>query len=278
MTAPRRLLLLASSWSLLAAACDPLPGRAPGSGDGPDRDATWWQPAPGTSWQWQLTETIDTTVEAQAYDVDLFEAPDDVLSALHEQGRTVICYFSAGTHEDRRGDADAFPAAAIGNALPDWPGERWLDVRDDGVRAALAARLDHAQARGCDAVEPDNVDGYANDPGFDFDAGDQQAFNRWLADEAHARGLSVGLKNDLEQVAALEPAFDWALDEECMAFDECDALQPFIDAGKAVFHVEYVDDAADADARADEVCDDANGRGFSSLIKTWDLNAFRRPC
>ena len=41
----------------------------------------------------------------------------------------------------------------------------------------------------------------------------------------------MGLKNDLDQVPQLLPYFDWALNEECMAYDECDLLAPFIDAG-----------------------------------------------
>jgi len=251
-------------------------GAEPAAGDRED-DARW-RPAVGTSWQWQLTGEVDTTVEVEAFDVDLFEVGDETIAALHEAGRVVICYFSAGSHEDWRADADAFPASAIGEPLDGWPGERWFDVRNEGVREALAARLDVAQARGCDAVEPDNVDGYVNESGFDLGAEDQLDFNRWLADAAHERGLSVGLKNDVDQIEALEPSFDWALNEECMAFDECDTMAPFIDAGKAVFHTEYVDDEADAQARASEVCDDAQARGFSTLVKTWDLGAFRIAC
>lgn len=270
----------ASVLGLVAAACDPAsPARAPGEPEQPDREQPEvWRPAVGTSWQWQLTGTVDTDVAAAAYDVDLFEAPQAAIDVLHGEGRIVICYFSAGTHEDWRDDAAAFPIAAIGNSLPDWPGERWIDVRDPGVRDALAARLDRAAERGCDAVEPDNVDGYTNEPGFDFDAGDQLEFNRWLADQAHVRGLSIGLKNDVDQIEALEPAFDWALNEECMAFGECDTLQPFIDAGKAVFHAEYVDDEDEADGRAADICDDASARGLSTLVKTWDLDAFVVAC
>ena len=63
-----------------------------------------------------------------------------------------------------------------------------------------------------------------------------------------------------------------------MAFVVCYRLAPFFDAGKAVFHTEYVDDQSAAQGRANEICDDANGRGFSTLVKTWDLDAFRVAC
>jgi hypothetical protein len=195
-----------------------------------------------TSWQWQLTATLDTAVDAELYDVDLFEAPQSVIDELYAQERTVICYFSAGSYEEWRDDAADFPEQAIGNVLEGWEDERWVDIRSSGVRAVLEARLDLAASKQCDGVEPDNVDGYLNNPGFDFDGLDQLDFNAWLADAAHSRGLSVGRKNDVDQIEVLEPCFDWALNEECLSYDECGTYKPFVASGKAVFHVEYVDE------------------------------------
>ena len=40
--------------------------------------------------------------------------------------------------------------------------------------------------------------------------------------QAHARNLSVGLRNDWPQVEELEPSFDWALSEDCLFRGECD--------------------------------------------------------
>lgn len=243
-----------------------------------DSCATHWCPSPKTSWQWQLSETIDTGVEAEVFDIDLFDAPQEVIDTLHGAGQTVICYFSAGSHEDWRPDADEFPPMAIGDPLDEWPGERWIDHRVPEIRTVMAARLDLAVTKGCDAVEPDNVDGYVNATGFDLSAADQLDYNRWLAEQAHVRGLSIGLKNDVDQISELVDDFDWALNEECMAYDECETAQPFIDAGKAVFHVEYVDDPADGQPLADEVCPTADALSFSTLIKTWDLTAWRIAC
>ena len=236
-----------------------------------------WCPTPGTSWQWQLTGTLDTRVDVEMYDIDLFDTSASTIATLHEAGRIVVCYFSAGSHEDWRPDAGEFPPAAIGDPLDGWPGERWLDIRDPSVRALMAARLDLALAQGCDGVEPDNVDGWANPSGFDLSGDDQLDYNRFLADQAHARGLSVGLKNDLDQIPDLVGDFDWALDEECLSYDECDLLAPFVAADKAVFHVEYVDSADQAAALANQVCPAAPA-GFSTLIKVWDLDAFRLAC
>lgn len=235
--------------------------------------AAVWHPAPGTSWQWQLTGTVDTSFDVAMYDIDLFDVPADTIATLKGAGRVVICYFSAGSYESWRDDAADLPSAALGNPLDGWPGERWLDVRNAGVRSVMRARLDLAVQKGCDGVEPDNVDGYLNNPGFDFGASDQLDYNRFLASEAHARGLSVGLKNDLDQVPALVSDFDWALNEECFAYDECDLLQPFIDAGKAVFNVEY-----GPDSLAATVCPSANALDFDTLIKNLDLDARRVSC
>jgi hypothetical protein len=247
-----------------------------GDGDG-DGDCATWCPAPGTTWQWQLTGALDAEIDVEMFDVDLFDTPPATITALHDAGRKVICYFSAGSHEDWRPDADEFPPAAIGDPLDGWPGERWLDVRDPTVRAIMQARLDLAATNGCDGVEPDNVDGWANATGFPLTADDQLDYNRFLAAEAHARGLSVGLKNDLEQIPELVDDFDWALDEECVSYDECELLMPFLAAGKAVFHVEYVDDPVDGPALAEQVCAMVPA-GFSTLIKTWDLDAWRLAC
>ncbi len=182
----------------------------------------WWRPAPGTSWQWQLSGDLDLSCDVDMYDIDLFDTPKATIADLQAQGRVVICYFSAGSWEDWRPDAADFPAAVKGDTLDGWPDERWLDIRElDVLAPILEARLDMAVAKGCDGVEPDNVDGYQNGTGFPLEGADQVAFNRWLAQAAHARNLSVGLKNDLGQIPALIDFFDWALNEQCFQYHEC---------------------------------------------------------
>jgi hypothetical protein len=76
-----------------------------------------WQPAPGATWQWQLSGRLDITVEADVYDVDLFDTGGDVVRRLHAHGRRAVCYFSAGTWEPGRPDSRAFPAAVRGQPL-----------------------------------------------------------------------------------------------------------------------------------------------------------------
>jgi hypothetical protein len=219
----------------------------------------------GMTWQWQLQGEVNTGWDVAMYDIDLFDTPPATIRRLKDDGRIVVCYFSAGSHEDWRPDAGDFPPAVVGRRLGGWPGERWLDVRArEALAPVMLARLDLAVEKGCDGVEPDNVDGYANATGFPLTAADQIAYNRWLAAEAHARGLSIGLKNALDLVPALVDDFDWALNESCFQYDECDALLPFVEAGKAVFGVEYTGDPVD-------YCPQAVAMGFSWLTKTTDL-------
>ncbi|GAB3216649.1 endo alpha-1,4 polygalactosaminidase [Kineococcus gypseus] len=231
----------------------------------------WWRPEPGTAWQWQLSGELDLTVDVPVYDVD-HEVPQEVVDRLHADGRRVVCYLSAGTVEDYRDDADRFPDEVVGRPLADWPDERWLDVRRlDVLAPILLDRLDACRRKGFDAVEPDNVDAWANDSGFDLTAADQLRFNRWLAAAAHERGMGVALKNDLGQVRDLVGDFDFAVNESCARYDECELLQPFVDAGKAVLHVEY-------DLGPAEFCAVAHRPGFSSMLKDGDLTAYRHVC
>jgi hypothetical protein len=270
------LSLLLLPLLVLAAACDEQNASGSdtdGSGDAP------YQPPVAVSWQWQLSGTVNTVHEAQIYDIDLFDASADLIQSLQADGRRVICYFSAGSYEDWRADADQFPQEVLGSNLDGWAGERWLDIRSAEVAAIMQERLDLAVQKGCDGVEPDNVDGYANGSGFDLSYADQLAYNRLLAGEAHTRGLAIGLKNDLDQVNDLVDDFDFAVNEQCFQYEECDLLAPFIDQGKAVLNAEYrqiyVDDAAAREA----LCSEAQARRFSTLILPLELDdTFRFSC
>lgn len=244
--------------------------------DDADDDADIWRPAPGTTWQWQLSGAIDESFDVEMYDIDLFDVPAETIASLHGADRVVICYFSAGSYEDWRDDAALFPVAALGNDLDEWEGERWLDVTNETVREIMLARLDLAVGKGCDGVEPDNVDGYDNDNGLGLTEADLSDYNRFLADAAHARGLSIGLKNAMGQIDDLRNDFDWALNEECHAYDECDAYADFLAAGKAVFNAEYVDDWSDAPALAEDIC--GVFPDLSTIVKEWDLTARRLAC
>ncbi len=207
------------------------------------------------------------------YDIDLFDAPQATIDQLHAAGRVVICYLSAGTYENWRPDASSFPASVIGNAVQGWAGENWLDTRAQAVRDIMATRMDLAVSKHCDGIEPDNVDGYTNNPGFPLTATTQLDYNTFIATTAHAKGLSVGLKNDVDQVTSLVGSFDWMLDEQCFQYSECNLLQPFIAANKAVFEVEY-----GTSNLVTKDCPTAIADNFDTLIKDLNLDATRISC
>lgn len=230
-----------------------------------------WIPAPGTTWQWQLDGTIDLNVAAEVFDIEGFDASADLVADIHAKGAKAICYISAGSWEDWRPDAGDFPESVKGKSNG-WPGELWLDVRQlDILGPIMEERLDMCRDKGFDAVEPDNVDGQSNDTGFPISYSDQISYNTWLADQAHARGMSIGLKNGPDMVTDLVDLFDWALTEECYHFDECAAFSPFIANNKAVFQTEY-------EHTTSEFCPQATALGFSSMRKNWNLDAWRDTC
>lgn len=230
-----------------------------------------WHPVPRLTWQWQLTEPVDTTVNAQVYDIDSADNSAAVVAKLHAAGRKAICYVNAGAHENFRQDASAFPAAVLGRS-DGWPGEKWLDIRQVAVlRPIMAARFAVCAQKGFDAVEADNVDGYENDSGFPLTGADQLAYNRMLAGLAHADGLAIGLKNDLDQVPQLLSSFDFAIDEQCAEYSECAELEPFVKAGKAVFEAEY-------NLPLSQFCAQSAALGFSAILKDTDLDPARQAC
>ena len=107
-----------------------------------------------TSWQWQLSGTIDTTVDVEMYDVDMVTTPQATIDLLHARGVKVICYFSAGSYESYRLDSSRFLPADLGLVMDGWPDEKWLNIRSANVRAIMASRLDVAVSKHCDGVEP----------------------------------------------------------------------------------------------------------------------------
>lgn len=239
-------------------------------------DGVRWQPTPHLRWQLQYSTTpVDRNVDAHVYKIDLFDNRAAAVAELKRKGKRVVCYLNAGAWEDWRPDAKRFPPDVLGQAYEGWPGERWLDIRKiDALVPLMLARLDLCRAKGFDGVLLDNVDGYTNKTGFPLTAFDQLRFNVWMANEARRRGLAVGMNNNPEQARELLPYFDWALAESCFSYNWCSALQPFIEAGKAVVVVEYMSDERTFKA----ACRQAEALRFALMRKNRELDAFREEC
>jgi len=209
---------------------------------------------------------------------------------LHVRGARVIGYIDAGTAETWRPDFPEMQAfdqscdgCLFGNPLSNFPDEYWLNINTDTkginpntgqsettqrfVLDEMLARLKEAKLIGVDAIEFDDVDAYQSDSGLSIGAATQRQYNATLANLAHRVGFSVGLKNDLDQAGALQPFFDFAINEECWQFAECGALQAWPTRyGKAVFNVEYGLAPAKFCPRANSTRWD-----FNSIRKTDDL-------
>jgi len=224
------------------------------------------------SWQIQYTGKLDINLDVDVFNLDLFDTPLNIIEALHRRGVFVMCYFSAGSYEDWRPDSSRFPPEVLGKDMEGWPGEKWLDIRRlDLLAPIMEARLELAAQKGCDGVDPDNVDGYTHDTGFPLTYNDQITYNVFLAQAAHSRGLAIGLKNDLKQIPDLLRYFDWILNEECFTYQECNQLLPFVQAGKPVFVIEY-------ELLPQEFCPQANQMRFNALHKNRELDAYRTDC
>jgi hypothetical protein len=125
-----------------------------------------WQPLPGTPWQIVLSSPVNAwrpmVPALSIYDIDMQGNNALTIQQMHLQGIKVICYFSAGSWEVFRPDAGLFAPQDLGNDMSGWPGERWLNTDSHSVRDIMTNRIRLAAERGCDAVDPDNMDGFVS--------------------------------------------------------------------------------------------------------------------
>jgi hypothetical protein len=242
--------------------------------------STFWQPPASASWQIVLKYALnDTSANVSVYDIDLFDNPTSTISALHAQNRSVICYFSAGSYEDFRPDSNQFKPSDYAKPLDGWPGEYWLNTNSSNVRSIMSARIALAASRGCDGVDPDNVDGYDNDTRLDLTTSDAVDYLTFLAGEAHGRNMSIRLKNAGTIVNQTVGMLQWEVNEQCVQYDECELFRPFIEAGKPVFHIEYPKSAPDVSVSTKEsICGDTEANGFSTVLKNMDLDDWVDEC
>jgi len=220
------------------------------------------------------------------------------VNALHTAGDKVIGYIDAGTAETWRPDYPQYQSfnsscggCLFGKPVSGFRDEFWLNINTNVsgtnpntgqtetaqqfILDELAARLAKARSAGADAVEFDNVDGYQNKTGLAISAATQEEFDAAIANLAHANGFAVGLKNDLGQANDLQPYFDFAINEQCWQYRECNFPAPGLQAwpsadGKAVFNVEYK-------LTTTKFCPQANSASynFNSILK--DVNLFDVP-
>ena len=195
---------LASAASAMASAATSLATAA----GVPSRDSLWL-PSAGTTWQIVLqnpvkVSSLAASPQAQAYDIDMFGNSADTISALQSKAIKVICYFSAGTYESYRPDSSQFTPADMGKQLGAWAGEYWLNVSSPNVRNIMAARIRMAAWKGCDAIDPDNMDGYVSTI-CDFAPYHSQA-NTTSTGSRQRPGFNPAASNRLHELSLLHSA------------------------------------------------------------------------
>lgn len=275
---------------------------------------------PGVTWDICIHypikhDTVDDIipVEVKVWDIDMGHARDyptliptlkvrsshyqtiswfSVLTSKQKAGKFVICYFNAGAVQTWDTDKDAFPPSAVGKSLsyPYDDEESYVDVRDATVVSIMKARLDEAAKLGCDAVDPDNVDAWAQDgedpTGFSLTSSDYVTYLTTLAAYAHGlataegNGLLVGQKNAPEIADQLSSTLDFAVLEGCRGSSDgngdgafCADFQTYVSKGKPVLQIEYppsVSASGGTLSASDEAyyCDAQTGdEGFSKVLK-----------
>ncbi|KAJ4287971.1 hypothetical protein N0V90_011986 [Kalmusia sp. IMI 367209] len=231
----------------------------------------------GQKWQIILTGVPDITkiplppTDAPVWDIDLFDSDAATIQGLKTTGKIVICYFSAGTREDWRTDANDFPAGDVGKVLPEWPNEKWIRTGSTKVRDIMAKRIKLAGDKGCDAIDPDNIDGYQNDNGLNLKTQDAVDYVKWMAQEAAKYNMEIGLKNSLDIVDTLTSTVDFAVNEQCAQLSECDRYNAFLATGKPVFHIEYPVPLNPAAAKTN-LCTGPGTTGMSTILKNMALD------
>ncbi|KAF1851494.1 glycoside hydrolase family 114 protein [Cucurbitaria berberidis CBS 394.84] len=256
-----------------------------------------WVPRVNDTWQIILSHPPllssndkATTPNVSIFDIDLFDTPTETIKQLHDLGKKVICYFSAGSYEEWRPDAGQFQPADLGKNLDGWPGEKWLKVGNENVRRIMKSRVEMAKEKGCDGVDPDNVDGYQNKNGLSLTQDDAIEYLSYLSSIARPLNLTLGLKNAGDIIPVVLPVVEFSVNEQCVEYGECDTFQPFIEDGKPVFNIEYPKGAGEGEAQTHGLKDDvmekfcersggaAASAGFSTVLKQMELGGWVEYC
>jgi hypothetical protein len=222
---------------------------------------TYFVPPANTRWFTDLNGTVDPRETAEFFYLDVENQDAATLKALHDAGKHYLCYLSGGSLESFRADADQFPAEAIGNSLPNFPKEHWLDVRNVTVRDLMTKRVQAFAAAGCDGVPPSSLAVHVADTGFNLTLDDALDYARWLAERIHAAGMSAGLTATADMTSQLWPTFDFGLGIGCVSGSQCAEYGVFEAAKRPVLYVEL-----GSKAQAPDLCKAAQSLSFSALV------------
>jgi hypothetical protein len=90
----------------------------------------------------------------------------------------------------------------------------------------------------------------------------------------------MGLKNAQTILSDVTTLVQFAVNEQCVQYGQCDSYSPFIASGKPVFHIEYPDSAPNSvsatERNAD--CNPPGGTEFSTVMKNMTLGGWVAYC
>ncbi|KAJ3279774.1 hypothetical protein HDU79_000308 [Rhizoclosmatium sp. JEL0117] len=238
--------------------------------------------------------SVNTSIPVTVYDLDLGGISSTITAAAikaNNPDRKVMCYVNVGALETdgSRADQSNFLASDQGSRYPGWPDEVFLDIRSSNVRNLMQARFQAMKAKGCDGIDPDNMAlDYQGKSGFTpgLTEQDQVDYIKWFTTTIHALGMGVGSKNGGEIIRKhpeLISLFDWVVIESCVRFDECGLYDPFVQAGKPVFSIDYTNAGSTGGCTPftgtiENACATLNSHNFEALIKTCDLDGSGVQC
>jgi hypothetical protein len=210
------------------------------------QDGCWYPPHLDSKgrpmrWDWQIGRVTPLQRTGAAavdiYDIDGFLTTAAEVSAIKAswQAATLphpraVCYLDLAW-ENYRPDASPgtfFPASALGLVYNGFPAERWVDFRQlDALKPMLRERISMCAAKGFDAVELDDIDGF--DPpsttGFDLTPGDVQNYLGYAFNLIHEHGMTALWKNSPYLSSWGRAYSDGAVVEECYLSKACFAAQ-----------------------------------------------------
>jgi hypothetical protein len=264
--------------------------------------SSWWVPPLGSQpWQWELSHplrlanardmgTDDKLPDGQPapapviYDIDGIINPASTVTALHAQGKHVVCYIEVGAAGNYYSAADEGiattyydqlrQAGVFGKKVPGYP-EYYLDIRSSATVSIIESMIDQqCAAKGFDAVETDIDEEYGDKSGFPLTKADEEQYMTTLANDMHSLDLGWWIKNPDDTgdsyASDMYPLADAVLTEQCNQYSSCDLLSAYV-GHKAVFNAEY-------HLAPSAFCPHDDTLGFNGARFNLGLTGIRKPC
>ncbi len=218
--------------------------------------ASWWKPPLANQpWQWELDHPLNISSATDMgtddklpdgnvapapviYDIDGIINPASTVSALHGQGKHVVCYVEVGAAGNYYTAAEEHTtttyyqqlksADLLGGKVPGYP-EYYLDIKSSRTVSIIESMIDHqCAAKRFDAVETDIDDEYTDATGFGLTKAIEERYMTTLADYMHGLGLGWWIKNPDDTgdsyATDMYGLADAVLTEQCNQYSTCSAL------------------------------------------------------